>query len=86
MHINVESQDRLRGIRFFAVRSALEEILGGRTRGIACRDLKLAARDFVFQPPDAGFQFMRGKGGNIFAELKVRQFPAWAEIVAVHGQ
>jgi putative PIG3 family NAD(P)H quinone oxidoreductase len=86
VHINAEFPDRLRGLRFFAVRSAFEEILCGGTRGIACRDLKLAARDFVFQPPDTGFQFMCGKGGNIFAELKVRQFLAWAEIVAIHGQ
>ena len=39
-------------------------------------DCCLAARDFLFQPRDARFQFMRGKGGNILAQLDLRRFLA----------
>jgi hypothetical protein len=85
VYINVEFPDALNRSTVFAVRSAFEKILGGGTRDIARSYLKLAARNFFFQPLDAGFQFMRRQGGNIFAQLDVGQFLARAEIVGVHG-
>jgi hypothetical protein len=47
-------------------------------------DSLAATGNFLFQPPDALLQFMRGKRGNIFAQHNVRQFLAWLQIVQVH--
>jgi len=44
-----------------------------------------AARDFLFQPGDAAFQLMRGKGGEVFTQDDIGQFLARLQVVRVHG-
>ncbi len=46
------------------------------------RNSLAAARNFLFQPGDAPFQFMRGKRGNILARHNLRRLPA--RFVEIH--
>ena len=44
-----------------------------------------ATRDLLFQPGDAAFQIMRGKGGEVFTQDDIGQFLARLQVVQVHG-
>ena len=46
---------------------------------------RLGARNFLFQPLDALLQFMRGKGGDILAQMDFRHFLTQGDFVAIHG-
>ena len=73
VHINA---DRLTVLKKFSA----ADLVAWRAL-IACA----AARDFLFQPGDALFQFMRRKGGNILAQHDIGQFLARLQIVQVHA-
>lgn len=67
------------------LRSALEEILCRRFGGMTRGNCGPATFNLFLKPRNACFQLVRGKRGNILAQLNVGQFlGAGQKIVAIH--